>query len=139
MKFIKYRLGLYCHDAAAAVQPNYNANVIDYSFVSTVANNKAQLPLAKLKERRQGSSTQSVIADHQLPPIVCLLSEPCLRVEPGKMLALVVGCWLLAAKPPRASSVNPLGLAETAKGREDGSSKKVFLSACLQDGRKTKQ
>jgi hypothetical protein len=39
------------------------------------------------------------------------------------MLALVIGCWLLAAEPPRAhtptprvSSVNPLGLAETAKG-----------------------
>jgi hypothetical protein len=58
MKFIKYRSGLYCHDAAAAVQPNFNANVIDYSFVSTVTNNKAQLPLAKLKERRQGLSTQ---------------------------------------------------------------------------------
>jgi hypothetical protein len=35
---------------------------------------------------------QSVIADHQLPPVAHLLSEPCLRAEPGKMLALVVGC-----------------------------------------------
>jgi len=39
MKFIEYRSGLYYHDAAAAVQPNSNENVIDYSFVSTVANN----------------------------------------------------------------------------------------------------
>jgi hypothetical protein len=30
MNFIEYRLGLYHHDAAAAVQPNSNANVIDY-------------------------------------------------------------------------------------------------------------
>jgi len=44
MKFIEYRSGLYYHNAAAAVQPNCNENVIDYSFVSTVANNKAQFP-----------------------------------------------------------------------------------------------
>jgi len=44
MQFIEYRSGLYYHDAAAAVQPNSNENVIDYSFVSTVANNKAQFP-----------------------------------------------------------------------------------------------
>jgi len=44
MKFIEYRLGLYYHDADAAVQPYSNENVIDYSFVSTVANNKAQFP-----------------------------------------------------------------------------------------------
>ena len=36
MKFIEYGLGLYYHNAAAAaVQPNSNKNVIDYSFVST--------------------------------------------------------------------------------------------------------
>jgi len=43
-KFIEYGLGLSYHDAAAAVQPNSNENVIDYSFVSTVANNEAQFP-----------------------------------------------------------------------------------------------
>ena len=66
-----------------------------------------------------------MIAGQQLPPVVHLLSEPCLRAEPGKMLALVVGCWLLAAEPPRAhtptpraSSVNPLGLAESATHEE---------------------
>ena len=48
--------------------------------------------------------TQLVIADHQLPPVVHLLSEPCLRAEPGKILALGVG-------------VCALGGAETAKGR----------------------
>ena len=42
MKFIEKRSGLYYHDVAAAVQPNSNENVIDYSIVSTVANNKAQ-------------------------------------------------------------------------------------------------
>ena len=51
MKFIEYGLGLYYHDTAAAVQPNSNENVIDYSFVSTVANNKAQFHVAELKAR----------------------------------------------------------------------------------------
>ena len=50
MKFIEYGLGLYYHDAAAAVQPNSNENVIDYSFVSTVANNKAQFPRRDIEE-----------------------------------------------------------------------------------------
>jgi len=49
MKFIECRLGLYYHDAAAAVQPNSNANVIDYSFVSTVTNNKAQFPRREIE------------------------------------------------------------------------------------------
>jgi len=49
MKFIKYRSGLYYHDAAAAVQPNSNKNVIDYSFVSTVANNKAQFTRCEIE------------------------------------------------------------------------------------------
>ena len=49
MKFIEYRLGLYYHDTAAAVQPNSNENVIHYSFVSTVANNKAQFPRRKIE------------------------------------------------------------------------------------------
>jgi len=49
MKFIEYGLGLYYHDAAAAVQPNSNKNVIDYSFVSTVTNNKAQLPRREIE------------------------------------------------------------------------------------------
>jgi len=49
MKFIEYRSGLYYHDAAAAVQPNSNKNVIDYSFVSTVANNKAQFPRREIE------------------------------------------------------------------------------------------
>jgi len=49
MKFIKYNSGLYYHDAAAAVQPNSNENVIDYSFVSTVANNKAQFPCCEIE------------------------------------------------------------------------------------------
>jgi hypothetical protein len=49
-KFIKYGLGLYYHDAAAAVlQPNSNENVIDYSFVSTIANNKAQFPRREIE------------------------------------------------------------------------------------------
>ena len=51
MKFIEYGLGLYYHDAAAAVQPNSNENVIDYSFVSTVANNKHSSHVAILKKR----------------------------------------------------------------------------------------
>ena len=49
MKFIEYRSGLHYHDAAAAVQPNSNENVIDYFFVSTVANNKAQFPRCKIE------------------------------------------------------------------------------------------
>jgi hypothetical protein len=49
MKFIECRLGLYYHDAAAAVQPNSNTNVIDYSFVSTVTNNKAQFPRREIE------------------------------------------------------------------------------------------
>jgi hypothetical protein len=49
MKFIEYGSGLSYHDAAAAVQPNCNENVIDYSFVSTVANNKAQFPRRKIE------------------------------------------------------------------------------------------
>jgi len=49
MKFIEYGLGLYYHDAAAAVQPNSNENVIDCSFVSTVANNKAQFPRREIE------------------------------------------------------------------------------------------
>jgi len=49
MKFIEYGMGLYYHDAAAAVQPNSNENVIDYSFVSTVANNKAQFPRREIE------------------------------------------------------------------------------------------
>jgi len=49
MKFIEYRSGLYYHDAAAAVQPNSNENVIDYSFVSTVTNNKAEFPRRKIE------------------------------------------------------------------------------------------
>ena len=48
MKFIGYGSGLYYHDAAAAVQPNSNENVIDYSFVSTVANDKAQFPRCEI-------------------------------------------------------------------------------------------
>jgi len=49
LKFIECGLGLYYHNAAAAVQPNSNENVIDYSFVSTVANNKAQFPRRKIE------------------------------------------------------------------------------------------
>jgi hypothetical protein len=49
MKFIEYGSGLYYHDAAAAVQPNSNENVIDYYFVSTVANNKAQFPRREIE------------------------------------------------------------------------------------------
>ena len=49
MKFIEYGSGLYYHDAAAAVQPNSNEKVIDYSFVSTVANNKAQFPRREIE------------------------------------------------------------------------------------------
>ena len=52
MKFIEYGLyksGLCHHDTAAAVQPNFNVNVIDYYFVSTVANNKAQFPRRKIE------------------------------------------------------------------------------------------
>jgi hypothetical protein len=49
MKFIEYRSGLYFHDAAAAVQPNSNENVIDYFFVSTVTNNKAQFSRRKIE------------------------------------------------------------------------------------------
>jgi len=49
MKFIEYGLVLYYHDAAAAVQPNSNQNVIDYSFVSTVAINKAQFPRREIE------------------------------------------------------------------------------------------
>jgi hypothetical protein len=48
MKFIEYGSGLY-HDAATAVQPISNENVIDYSFVSTAANNKAQFPRRKIE------------------------------------------------------------------------------------------
>jgi len=49
MKFIKYGLGLYYHDAAAAVQPNSDEIIIDYYFVSTVAINKAQFPRRKIE------------------------------------------------------------------------------------------
>jgi len=49
MKFIEYRSGLYYHNAAAAVQSNSNENVIDYSFVSTVANKKAQFPRREIE------------------------------------------------------------------------------------------
>jgi len=49
MKFIEYRSGLYYHNAAVTVQPNSNANVIDYSFVSTVTNNKAQFPRCEIE------------------------------------------------------------------------------------------
>jgi len=59
MKFIEYRSGLYYHDTAAAVQPNSNANVIDYSFVSTVTNNKAQFPRCEIERADKGSSTLS--------------------------------------------------------------------------------
>jgi len=49
MKFIEYGSGLCYHAAAVAVQPNSNENVIDYSFVSTVANNKAQFPRCEIE------------------------------------------------------------------------------------------
>jgi hypothetical protein len=49
MKFIEYGSGLYYNDATAAVQSNSNENVIDYSFVSTVANNKAQFPRREIE------------------------------------------------------------------------------------------
>ena len=49
MKLIGYGSGLHYHYAAAAVQPNSNENVIDYSFVSTVANNKTQFPRCEIE------------------------------------------------------------------------------------------
>ena len=49
MKFIEYGSGFYYHNAAAAVQPKSNENVIDFSFVSTVTNNKAQFPRREIE------------------------------------------------------------------------------------------
>jgi len=58
----------------------------------------------------------------------------CRVIPKDEQLALVVGCWLLAATPqrahtptPRASSVNPLGLAETAKGGRTGAQRRSFF------------
>jgi hypothetical protein len=46
---IMYGSGLYYHKAAAAIQSNSNEHVIDHSFVSTVAMNKAQFPRCKIE------------------------------------------------------------------------------------------
>jgi hypothetical protein len=107
MKFIEYRSGLYYHDAAAAVQqPNSNKNVIDYSFVSTVANNKAQFPRreiggvdkARALYRNMGHPSQQ-----QFEQILAksLIRNCPVTVDDAKRALLIYGVDLAALKGKR--------------------------------------
>jgi hypothetical protein len=94
MKFIEYGSGLYYHDAAAAVQTNSNENVIDYSFVSTVANNRHSSHVAKLKERtrlehfiERSGALLSNSSNKFLPRISCVTF--CFKVSPDAKQTVV--------------------------------------------------
>jgi len=79
MKFIEYRSGLCYHNAAATVQPNSNANVIDYSFVSTVTNNKAQFPRREIEGADKARALYRKIgrpSQQQFERISCQESHP---------------------------------------------------------------
>ena len=114
MKFIEYRSGLYYHDAAAAVQqPNSNENVIDYSFVSTVTNNKAQFPRreiggvdkARALYRNMGHPSQQ-----QFEQILAksLIRNCPVTVADAKRALLIYGVDLAALKGERTKGPSQL-------------------------------
>jgi hypothetical protein len=73
MKFIEYGLGLYYHDAAAAVQPNSNENVIDY------ANNKAQFPRRKIEGADKARALYGKIGRPSQPQFEQILAKNLIR------------------------------------------------------------
>ena len=96
MKFIEYGSGLYYHDAAAAVQPKSNENVIDFSFVSTVTNNKAQFPRCEIEGADKARALSRKIgrpSQQQFEPILAknLIRNCPVTVDDAKRALLIYG------------------------------------------------
>jgi hypothetical protein len=107
MKFIEYRSGLYYHNAAAAVQqPNSNENVIDYSFVSTVTNNKAQFPRREIGGVDKARALYRNIGHPSQQQFEQILAKSLIRncpvtVDDAKRALLIYGVDLAALKGKR--------------------------------------
>jgi len=103
MKFIEYGLGLYYHDAAAAVQPKSNEKVIDFSFVSTVTNNKAQFPRCEIEGADKARALSRKIgrpSQQQFEPILAknLIRNCPVTVDDAKRALLIYGPNVAALK-----------------------------------------
>ena len=100
MKFIEYRSGLYYHDAAAAVQPISNENVIDYSFVSTVANNKAQFTRREIGGADKARAKDRRPSQQQFEQILAkdLIRNCPVTVDDAKRVLLIYGPNVAALK-----------------------------------------
>jgi len=90
MKFIEYDSGLYYHNAAAAVQPNSNENVIDY------ANNKAQFPRRKVEGADKARALYGKIGRPSQPQFEQILAKNLIRncpvtVDDAKRALLIYG------------------------------------------------
>ena len=114
MKFIEYRSGLYYHNAAAAVQqPNSNENVIDYSFVSTVTNNKAQFPRREIGGVDKARALYRNIGHPSQQQFEQILAKSLIRncpvtVADAKRALLIYGVDLAALKGERTKGPSQL-------------------------------